>query len=496
MKRFVKWSAWKCSGNRLVLSVLALGLLFPSLIGALPLRDDPRVGSALHLLQLWLEAQMAYEKIPGISMAVVHDQEVVWAGGLGYADRESKKPAGADTIYGIGSISKLFTGIAMLQLRDQGKLHLDDPVDRHLPWFYLKQTYPDSPPITIRGLLTHSSGLPRDVGNSYWSAPYSEFPTREELIKAMADKATVYPADTRFQYSNLGFALAGEIVAAVSGQSYADYVKQSILVPLGLTDTMPELPTAQRGGRLATGYSSTTRAGTQDRMPFFQAKAISPAAGFSSTVLDLARFASWQFRVLHGGREEILKTNTLKEMQRYQWMDADNTWGLGFTVWNSHGNMYAGHGGICAGYRSQITLLPKEKIAVVFLTNSSGVNSWIYAQRAIELLAPVITEALSSPAAAETPDPALKKYEGIYDSYPWGGDCAVFAWKGNLAMVDFPTTNPRAGMTILNHVAGNRFRAIDSNGEAAAEETIFETNAQGKVIRMWNEGNFKPKMEQ
>ena len=229
-------------------------------------------------------------------------------------------------------------------------------------------------------------------------------------------------------------------------------------------------------------------------MPFFQAKGIAPAAGYSSTVLDLARLASWQFRLLEGGKEDILRANTLREMQRYQWMDSSSKWGLGFTVWNSSGIDYVGHGGICAGYRSQLTLQPKEKIAAIFLANSSGVNSWVYAQRACEIVASAVAEALASPEGAERPDPALKKYEGTYSSYPWGGEVAVLIWKGGLAMVDFPTNNPLGGLEILKHIEGNRFRAVGSDGEPAAEETIFEVDAGGKVTRMWNEGNFKPKI--
>jgi len=480
--------------KRTVMRFLTILIILVSLAGAQSLREDPRIASALHLLELWLEAQSAYENIPGISMAVVHDQELLWARGFGCADREKKRPATPETIYGIGSISKLFTSIAVLQLRDQGKLRLDDPVVKHLPWFNIKQTYPDGPPVTIHGILTHSSGLPRDADFPYWSAPYSEFPTRERIIKTLANQATVYPAYTQFQYSNLGFALAGEIVAQVSGQDYADYVKQNILVPLGLDDTRPELPEEHRAGRLATGYSSITREGIQNKMPFFQAKGIAPAAGFSSTVVDLARFASWQFRLLGGGKEEILRANTLREMQRFQWMDPNNTWGLGFTVWRSDGIIYVGHGGICAGYRSQLTLQPKEKIATVFLANSSGVNSWIYAQRACEIAAPAIAEALGSPGTAKQPDPALKKYEGTYSSYPWGGESAVLIWKGDLAIVDFPTNNPLGGLEILKHIEGNRFRVIRSDGELAAEETIFEVDNSGKVTRVWNESNFKPKV--
>lgn len=480
--------------KRTIVLLLAAILILPSL-GAQSIGRDPRLVSALHLLELWLDAQSAYENIPGLSIAVVHDQELLWAKGFGFADRETKRPATPDTIYGIGSISKLFTGIAVLRLRDQGKLSLDDPVAKHLPGFDIGQNYPDGPPITIRGILTHTSGLPRDAAFPYWSAPYSEFPTREQILKTLASQTTVYPADTHFQYSNLGYALAGEIVAQLSGQSYADYVKQNILVPLALGDTRPELPEEHKGGRLATGYSSTTREGAQNKMPFFQAKGIAPAAGFSSTVADLARFASWQFRLLGGGKEEILRANTLREMQRFQWMDPDNTWGLGFTVWRSGGIIYAGHGGICAGYRSQLTLQPKEKIAAVFLANSSGVNSWIYAQRACEIVAPAIAEALASPDTAKPPDPALKIFEGTYSSYPWGGEIAVLSWKGGLAIVSFPTKDPLGELETLKHIEGNRFRVIGSDGEPAAEETIFEVDGRGRVAGMWNENNFKPKVK-
>jgi CubicO group peptidase (beta-lactamase class C family) len=473
---------------------MAAIMILASLAGAQSLKEDPRVAASLHLLELWLDAQCAYENIPGLSLAVVHDQDILWSKGFGWADREKKQPATPETIYGIGSISKLFTSIAILQLRDQGKLRLDDPVAEHLPWLDIKQAFPDGPPVTIRGILTHSSGLPRDAAFPYWSAPYSEFPTREQIRKTLASQATVYPADTHFQYSNLGYALAGELVAGVSGRSYADYMTKNILAPLGLADTRPELPEDHRGGRLAAGYSSKTREGIQNKMPFFQAQGIAPAAGFSSTVLDLARFASWQFRLLGGGKEEILRANTLREMQRYQWMDTDNTWGLGFTVWNSNGTMYAGHGGICAGYRSQLTTQPKEKIAAAFLANSSGVNSWIYAQRACEIAASAVAEALASPVTARQPDPELKKYEGTYSSYPWGGEVAVLIWKGNLAMVDFPTNNPLAGLEVLRHIEGNRFRAVSGAGQPAAEETIFELDDKGRVTRMWNEGNFKPKV--
>ena len=263
-----------------VTSVLALS----SAARCQSLSEDPRVASALRLLEVWVDAQLAYEQIPGISAAVVHDQTLVWSRGFGYSDLETKSPATSQTIYSICSISKLFTSIGIMQLRDRGLLRLDDPVASHLAWFSMKQAYPDGPPVTIEGILTHSSGLPRESDFPYWTGPDFTFPTREQVIARLSGQETLYPAFTYYQYSNLGLTLAGEIVAAVSGEPYAQYVQANILDPLGLDDTSPEIPPEHQGGRLATGYGAKTRDGTRRKLPLLQVRGIAPAAGFASGV--------------------------------------------------------------------------------------------------------------------------------------------------------------------------------------------------------------------
>ena len=212
--------------------------------------QNPRVRQAIRLLEIWLDAQRDYEQIPGLSVAVVHDQDVVWKGAYGFADLAKKTPASPDTIYSICSISKLFTSIAVMQQRDAGKLRLDDPVAKHLPWFTIKRTDPDGPEITIEGLLTHSSGLPREAAFPYWTGPEFTFPAREQIIEKVKAQSTYFTAQTYFQYSNLGLTLAGEVAAAAAGKPYSDYVRERILLPLGLNDTSPEMP---KSPRLATG---------------------------------------------------------------------------------------------------------------------------------------------------------------------------------------------------------------------------------------------------
>ena len=325
-------------------AALALFLLLaPPLHAQQPLADDPGVAEALHLLDVWMDAAQAYGGIPGASLSVVHDQELVWAKGYGYAHVERDEPATASTVYSICSISKLFTAVGVLQLRDEGRVGLDDPVSKHLDWFSIQDDYPEAGPVTIEGLLTHTSGLPREAGAPYWTGPDYPFPTHEEIVAKLPTQSMLYPPRTYYQYSNLALTLAGEIVAAASGQAYDDYVRANILDPLGMSSTFTDLDDRFRGNRLASGYSARGRDGKRQLVPDYQVRGVSPAAGFISTVEDLGRFASWQFRVLDGD-DALLDRNTLREMHRVHWLepDGDTTYGLGFSVWKSDGDTFVG----------------------------------------------------------------------------------------------------------------------------------------------------------
>ena len=145
--------------------------------------------------------------------------------------------------------------------------------------------------------------------------------------------------------------LAGEVVAAVSGDAYADHQVKRILQPIGMKDTTPWLPEAERGKRLAIGYGRRKREGEREPLRFFQTDAIAPAAGYASTALDLARFAGWQLGLLEQGGKDVIAASTLREMQHVHWMDPDwkTSWGLGFSVWRYGDTTMVGHGGSCPG---------------------------------------------------------------------------------------------------------------------------------------------------
>jgi CubicO group peptidase (beta-lactamase class C family) len=454
------------------------------------LARDPRVVQALRLLEAWADTETVDKRLPGVSMAVVHDQQLLWSRGFGYAHLESKVAARADTMYSICSISKLFTSVAVMQQRDAGKLDLDDPVARHLPWFRINGAEPGSPPVTVRGILTHSSGLPRESDFPYWTGPAYAFPARDKMIERVGEQQMLYRSDLNYQYSNLGLSLAGEIAAATSGVPYAQYVRTRILDPIGLRDTETEHLDKHRGGRLATGYTVVRRDGSRERVPPYEVRGIAPAAGFTSTVEDLGRFASWQFRVLAGEGDAVLDADTLREMQRVQWMDPDwkNSRGLGFSIWRAGEQTFVGHGGYCPGYQSQLLLQPAAKVATVFMTNSNGIDSRAFAQTAYDIVAPAVKQALENPASAKPHDPALARYTGRYDNW-LAGESWIIPWDDGLALIELPSSRPVADLVKLRPVGEHRFRSIREDG-SLGEEVRFDVAADGTPVRVWRHSNY------
>jgi CubicO group peptidase (beta-lactamase class C family) len=447
------------------------------------LADDPRVADAVQAWLEWVSYHTAINGIPGVSVGIVHDQELIAATAYGYLDPEKQVPASPETLYSICSISKLFTSIAVLQQRDRGELRLDDPVDQHLSWFKINDAHPDDAAITVRGLLTHSAGLPRESDYPYWNAPDFPFPTSDQIRERVCEQATLYPSAQFFQYSNLGLSLAGEIVAATSAQSYDDYIKAHILTPLGMTDTYTEMPIELRGTRLAVGHSEIQRNGARKVVPPFQARGIAPAAGFASNVVDLAKFAMWQCRVLSGRDISVLKASTLKEMQRVQWMDPDwgTTRGLGFAVSREGDRTFASHGGGCPGYYTHFRLEPKSRIAAIVLTNSIGSETRLYTKMAFEFIAPAIKKALDDPDGAAPRDPQFDRYVGVYDTI-WSQE-AVVRWNDGLAIVRLKSRSPAKSMTKLEHVSGHTFRRIRDHDEGLGETVTFEVGDDGTVHR-------------
>jgi CubicO group peptidase (beta-lactamase class C family) len=448
---------------------------------ATPKIESQAHAEALRLTDVWLESEQVYRRIPALSAAIVQGDETVWSRGYGTLDAAHGIPATAQTLYSICSISKLFTSVALMQQWEAGRVRLDEPVTTYLPWATLKPLNQDSVPITLRTILSHSAGLPRESDFPYWAGPDFSFPTEEQLKAKLAEQAPLWPASRWVQYSNLGLVLVGDTVSAISGEAYGVYAQSHILEPLGLKDTHPFMPMSLYGRRMAVGWGATTRDGTRELLKPFDARGVTAAVGYTSTVEDLGRFAAWQFRLLRTNQPEVLKASTLREMQRIQFIDPGwkDTWGLGFEIKRQGDQTYVGHEGSCPGYKSILSLRPSTETGVVVML--TGMEDAIaHAAAVFGILDKRKTWDFKPPAPAKDVD--LEGFSGRYSGQPWTSEIAIVPWAGGLAVLRLPSANPAEDLVILKAKDSDSFRRVRDDG-SEADEVRFERDKSGKVIR-------------
>lgn len=440
------------------------------------------VASNLELFCAWVEAQLYQREQPGLSVGIIYDQTLLWQRGFGVANLDRNVPTSAQTIYRIASITKLFTSVAIMQLRDEGALQLDDPVQKHLPWFQLRNPHTDTPIVTIRHLLTHAGGLPREAAFPYWST--NEFPGPEEVQAALPTQELAIPPASDWKYSNLGLALAGDIVAAVTGVPYATYVTEQILQPLGMTNTFVETIPADHP-LLATGYSRRLPTIPRTPGPYTDCRGIGPAANMASNVEDLAKFVMLQFRGGPRQGKQVLAGTSLREMHRVHWLNED--WaagrGIGFYVWRAHGRTWVGHGGALLGYRTELQFAPADKIGVIVLTNADDGWPLLYVDKVFQWVVPAILKAAAPKPQAAKADATWQSYVGRYRN-AWS-DAQVLIYNDDLLLIGPGEADPLAGATKLRPVADHIFRMetkehFSSNGELAT----FELDETGKVTAL------------
>jgi CubicO group peptidase (beta-lactamase class C family) len=448
------------------------------------LRDNPELTSTMNMIESWLNEHIDYHKIPGMSVGIVYGQDLVYVKSFGYSDLENRTPATPETIYRIASITKTFTATAIMQLRDRGKLELNDPISKHLDWFEIKNRFPGAPDITIWHLLTHTSGLPQEAAFPYWTDYV--FPTREEMIDALPGQETVYPPEHKFKYSNLALSLAGEIVTAVSGQPYEQFIKENILKPLEMKSTSV-LITENEMKWLATPYSRLFSDGSRKIMPFTDTKGITPAGNMASTVSDLAKYISFQFRVDSSDTNTILKGSTLREMQRIQWLAKDWTWGwgLGFEISRWNGKTLVGHSGRVAGNRTIIAFVPTDKIGVVVLINADDARPNFFAKEILKQVTPVILKSVKPKVDEPEPDTTWLKYTGSYTDSLFYYVTEIMILNNKLvAYVHYspPEDHPEDNIVDLTPESNHTFRMTGENGNG--ELVVFELDANNHVVRV------------
>ena len=321
------------------------------------------------------------------------------------------------------------------------------------------------------------------------TGPTASSPPLAQIRERLAAQQAALPTETEWKYSNLGLALAGEVIAAVSGRTYAEYVAEHVLEPLGMRRTWVTTPPADHAD-LATGYSRRLPAGPRTAAPHTDGRGISAAANMTTSVADLARFAMLQFRDGPIGGAQILRGSTLREMQRVHWLEPDweAGWGLGFRIMRTRGKTYVGHGGALRGYRTIVHLCPADRVGVIVLTNADDGNPLLFAEKAFQWVAPAILKA-AAPAAPAGPPAGWERYAGRYRS-PWG-DAQVLVVDGRLALLDPSQPDPMLTVTWLAPTGEHTFRSETKNGYGSnGEPVVFELGADGRVARLKVGENF------
>jgi len=436
---------------------------------------DPDVQGAQRLFSAWLEGQMLERGLPGVAVGVVADQELVWAAGFGLADTASKITMTPQTKFRMASHSKLFTATAVMQLREQGKLRLDDPVSKYLPWFKLIPTESEDPPITIEELLTHSSGLPREAG-AYWTT--FDFPTTEQLRALMPARQAPFAPEVRWKYSNLAYSVAGMIVETVTGQKWADYVHREIFQPLGMTASSVD----KNVSGLAVGYGrrmpdgarainpSSTRAGWRPR------RASRPR---SRTWPDLHRRSSERARAA----ERRFSAPARCEMHRVRVLESNWTQGnaIGFAVRRAGDKVYVSHGGSYPGYQTNTMLWPDGKVGVIVLTNADDGNPAALATELMNTVGQAVAKVAARPPARFTWDPSWSRFAGLYRGR--GGDSRVVELNKRLVVVSSTSTNLDNPVQ-LEPIGNGQFRYVASVGGGPVGEIVRFVEENGRVTRM------------
>ena len=445
--------------------------------GGARLGTDADVQASIRLFTAWIEGQLLERNLPGVAVGVVSDQDLVWARGFGLADTSAGIAMTSQTKFRMASHSKLFTATAVMQLRELGRLRLDDPVSMHLPWFTVKPANADDPPITIEELLTHSSGLPREAG-PHWTT--FDFPTSAQLRTLMVARQAPFAPEVRWKYSNLAYSIAGMVVEEKSGLSWADYLQRNIFDPLGMSASSVD----RNVSGLAVGYGRRRPDGTRQENPFIDARGMAAATGLTSTVEDMAAFVSAQFRQGARGGNRILSTGSLREMHRIRVVESNWTQGnaIGFAVRKAGDKVYVSHGGSYPGYQTNTTIWLEGKLGVIVLTNADDSNPAAMATELMNTVGQAVAKAAAiAPAPTPTWDPTWSRFTGLYRGR--GGDSHVVELNRRLVIINPAAPNLDNPIT-LEPLGEGRFRYQAPTGGGPVGEVVRFVEEGGRVVRM------------
>ena len=409
----------------------------------------------------------AEQRTPSVVAAVFRDGEVLWRGAVGSADVERDEPATHAHAYRIGSITKTFTAVRILQLRDAGKLALDDPLRAHVP------EVPVGP--TVADALSHLTGLQREPAGDVWES--LEPPTREELLAGLEDAERVLEPGQAWHYSNLAFGLLGEVVARHGAQGYERGLRESVLAPLDL-DATGFAPAGPR----ATGYYVNPFSDGVTVEPDLPVEGPTAAMGWLwSTVDDLARWGDF----LATGRDDVLARASLDEMARVRTMvdhlSWEVGWGLGLGLYRRGNRVYAGHGGAMPGFLAMLLVDRRERTGAAVLANTSA--GFAPDTLALDLAEAALETLVRIPAQWRPDGGAPPDVAALLGPWWSEGSELVVRWKGGRLEIELPAGPPGRNVSWLTPEAEDRWRVIE--GRELGEQLRVVRDQAGEPVRLY-----------
>lgn len=328
-------------------------------------------------LDAYVDAAMKTWKVPGLGLAVVRNDSVIYAKGYGVRDVGRPEKVDERTIFAIGSSSKAFTSAAVAMLVDEKKVSLDANPATYLPGFQLYDPYATRE-ITVRDLLSHRSGLAR--GELSW---YGSGFDRDEIIRRVRYLAPSWSFRSRFGYQNIMYITAGQVVAKVSGKSWDDFVKERIFTPLGMNSSTTSVKGIAGQGDLASPHANVND--TIRAIAWRDIDNAGPAGSINSNAIDMAQWVRLQLgRGSYGGKQ-LISSRMVDEMHQAQIVIRTDSagraanpethlqaYGLGWFLQDYRGKLVVQHGGNVDGFTALVAMLPEERFGVVLLTNMNG----------------------------------------------------------------------------------------------------------------------------
>ncbi len=368
----------------------------PAAFGQKKSTDD--LVTRLANLEKRIEEERKKQHIPGVAIAVVKDDKVVFSKGFGYSDMKTEQPVTPETLFAIGSSTKAFTATLIGMLADDSKMSWDDPVEKHIPEFRLKVDTGDDK-VTVRDLLCHRTGFTR-MG-ILWAAGRL---TQPEVIKLAATAEPFAAFREKFLYNNVMYMAAGHAAGKAADSDWESLVAARILNPLNMTDSTTSITDAQKDERLAKGYLWNEDKQTHKRLPMRNLDLIGPAGSINSNVKDMAQWVRFQLGKGKYESKQLLSPEMHAETWKQQIEMAPGVgYGLGWMLQEWNGKKVVEHGGNIDGFSAQVALLPEHNLGYVLLANVSVTP---LQQKSIDIV-------FSSLVGAESDDSATVKSEEV-----------------------------------------------------------------------------------